>query len=225
MTAKKTTSVSCADCGTLNCYRQDKEFPDFCLTKASAKTAEKVTGIYLDDGPDAKMARAAAEIEGEYYGRLTRVEEIVKFAQKIGAKKIGIATCIGLMEESRIFARILTAAGLVPKAVICKIGSIDKTEIGIPEELKVAPGQHESICNPALQAELFNQWGAELNVVVGLCVGHDTIFIRHSKAPVTYLIVKDRVLAHNPAGALYTSKFYYKRVLDPASYQPPKRKK
>jgi len=215
---KKSSCASCADCGTLNCYRRDKEFPDFCLTEANRELTVQTTGLYTDGSADAVMARAAAELEGEYYGRLTRVEEIVKFAEKIKAKKIGLATCIGLMEETRIFARILKAAGLEPKAVICKIGSIDKTEIGIADDLKVCPGQHESICNPALQAELLNQWGAELNVVIGLCVGHDTIFIKHSAAPVTYLIVKDRVLAHNPAGALYTSKFYYKRILDPASY-------
>ncbi|MEI8244322.1 MAG: DUF1847 domain-containing protein [Lentisphaerota bacterium] len=222
MTAKKTLQHSCSDCASLNCYRREKDFPDFCLTQASLKTAKKITSSYLNDGIDAKLARAAAEIEGEYYGRLTRVEEIVKFAGKIGAKKIGIATCIGLMEETRIFVKILKAAGFESNAIICKIGSIDKTEIGIPEELKVAPGQHEAICNPALQAELLNQWGAELNIVVGLCVGHDTIFIRHSEAPVTYLIVKDRVLAHNPAGALYTAKFYYKRLLNPKTFPQPR---
>ena len=31
----------------------------------------------------------------------------------------------------------------------------------------------------------------------------------------TYLVVKDRVLAHNPAAALYTKGSYYKRLLSP----------
>jgi len=48
---------------------------------------------------------------------------------------------------------------------------------------------------------------------VGLCVGHDMLFTRHSRAPVTTLVVKDRVLAHNPAGALYSG---YYRGLRPA---------
>ena len=55
-----------------------------------------------------------------------------------------------------------------------------------------------------------------------LCVGHDTLFIKHSEAPVTYLIVKDRVLGHNPAAALYTAKFYYKRVLDEKTFPEPR---
>jgi len=73
-----------------------------------------------------KIAHTAAEIEGTYYGKLTRVEEIIAFAKRIGAKKIGIATCIGLMNEAKIFAKILKAKGLESYSVICKVGSIDK---------------------------------------------------------------------------------------------------
>jgi uncharacterized metal-binding protein len=81
--------------------------------------------------------------------------------------------------------------------------------------MKVAPGRHESICNPILQARILNAEKTDLNVIVGLCVGHDSLFIKHSRALVTTLITKDRVLAHNPAGALYTSGFYYQRLLSP----------
>ena len=65
-----------------------------------------------------------------------------------------------------------------------------------------------------LQAQLLNAQKTDLNVVVGLCVGHDSLFMKHSDAPVTTLITKDRVLGHNPAAALYTSNFYYKRLLE-----------
>lgn len=211
--------LSCADCHQLNCYRRDKQFPEFCLTVTSRGEAditaeiEKSKSIYSTEGPDRQMALAAAEIEGLYYGKLTRVEEIIAFAKKIGAKKIGIATCIGLIEETRVFTKILKAKGLESYSVLCKVGSLDKTEIGVPPEYKVQQGCHESLCNPILQANLLNQAGTDLNVVVGLCVGHDSLFIKHSAAPVTTLITKDRVLSHNPAGALYTSGFYYKRLL------------
>jgi uncharacterized metal-binding protein len=174
-----------------------------------------VVELYKGDGKEARVARAAAEVEGTYFGRLTRVEEIIAFANRIGAKRIGIATCVGLIEETRIFAKILTAHGLEPYAVLCKVGSVDKTEIGIPEELKVVKGCHESLCNPIFQAKLLNAQKTDLNVVVGLCVGHDSLFMKHSDALVTTLITKDRVLAHNPAAALYTAGFYYKRLLSP----------
>jgi uncharacterized metal-binding protein len=64
-----------------------------------------------------------------------------------------------------------------------------------------------------LQAKILNKQKTDLNVIVGLCVGHDSLFIKYSQAPVTTLITKDRILGHNPAAALYTSGFYYKRLL------------
>lgn len=206
--------LSCSDCGVLNCYRRDKNFPDFCLTtNTSNKDIEKVNELYRSDDLVSKISHAAAEIEGTYYGKLTRVEEIIAFAKKIDAKKIGIATCIGLMSEAKTFVKILKAKGLESYSIICKVGSIDKTEVGVSEELKIQKGCHEALCNPILQAKLLNKEKTDLNVIVGLCVGHDSLFIKYSKAPVTTLITKDRVLGHNPAAALYTSGFYYKRLL------------
>lgn len=81
------------------------------------------------------------------------------------------------------------------------------------EHEKVRPGRYEVICNPIAQAMLLNKEKTDLNIIFGLCVGHDTLFIMHSEAPVTCLAVKDRVLAHNPMGAIYTSYHYYRRKL------------
>jgi uncharacterized metal-binding protein len=214
MSKKTSGGLTCVNCSVLNCYRRSSQFPGFCLTETTdASLIESCTEIYRGDNIDARMARSAAEVEGTYYGKLTRVEEIIAFARRIGAAKIGVATCIGLMEESKVFVKILRANDLEAYTVICKVGSVDKTEIGIPEELKVQKGSYEAICNPILQAELLNRQKTELNVMVGLCVGHDSLFVRHSKALVTTLITKDRVLGHNPAAALYTTGFYYKKLL------------
>lgn len=210
----KSTILSCSDCGVLNCFRQKSKFPSFCLTsQADNALINECVSLYKGEGQTATFARAAAEIEGIYYGKLTRVEEIIAFAKRIGAHKIGIATCVGLINETKIFTDILKAKGLESYSVICKVGSIDKTQIGIPEDLKVEKGCFEAICNPVLQAKLLNEAKTDLNVINGLCVGHDTLFIQYSEAPVTYLITKDRVTGHNPAAALYTSGFYYKRLL------------
>ncbi|GHV11626.1 hypothetical protein AGMMS49938_02650 [Fibrobacterales bacterium] len=67
------------------------------------------------------------------------------------------------------------------------------------------------MCNPVMQAELLNEQKTDLNIIMGLCVGHDMLFSGASKAPVTTLVVKDRVLCHNPVGALYTSTSIYSR--------------
>jgi uncharacterized metal-binding protein len=205
----------CVECHVMSCYRMEKRLPDGCLTEGvSEEQRDECLDLYRGDGIDAKIARAAAEVEGLYYGKLTRAEEIIAFARRIGAKKIGLATCVGLASEAGIFAKMLEANGFEPYSVLCKAGAVDKGEVGIPEELKITPGCHESLCNPVLQARFMNDKPTDLNVVIGLCVGHDSLFAKHSDAPVTTLIVKDRVLGHNPAAALYTSGTYYKRLLE-----------
>jgi uncharacterized metal-binding protein len=134
------------------------------------------------------------------------------FARRIGAEKLGIAHCVGLMEEARLTRDILIAGGFEVCTVCCKVGSIDKEAIGLKDEEKIRPGQFEALCSPVGQAALLDKVGTQLNVVVGLCVGHDSLFFMHSKAPATVLVAKDRVLGHNPAACLYTSNSYYRRL-------------
>ena len=42
---------------------------------------------YLDDEENLKIARASAEIEADFYCRASRVEETIRWAKKLGAKK------------------------------------------------------------------------------------------------------------------------------------------
>ncbi len=77
------------------------------------------------------------------------------------------------------------------------------------DEDKFHPVTFEAMCNPLSQAELLNDAGCELNIVLGLCVGHDSLFYKHSRGLATTLMAKDRVLAHNPAGALQLAGTYY----------------
>ena len=215
--SKKIENLSCSECGQLHCYRHDKKFPDFCLTETTDdEQIDATRQTYRGDSQDARVARAAAEVEGLYYCQISRVEEIVAFARRIDAKRIGIASCLGLIEETKIFTKVLRAAGLEPFTVLCKVGSVDKSEIGIADHLKIQCGSFEACCNPILQAQLLNQQKTELNVIMGLCVGHDSLFTKYSDALVTTLVTKDRTTGHNPAVALYTSKTYSKRILDPA---------
>ncbi len=212
--------LSCTECGQLNCYRHNKKYPDFCLSESTDNALINSTKqSYCGDSQDALVAKAAAEVEGLFYCELSRVEEVVAFARRIQATRIGIATCLGLIEETKIFAKVLRAAGLEPFTVLCKVGSVDKSEIGIAEELKIQSGTFEACCNPILQAQLLNKEKTHLNVIMGLCVGHDSLFTKYSDALVTTLITKDRVTGHNPAVTLYTSKTYSKRILDPEHLQ------
>ncbi|WP_041795100.1 DUF1847 domain-containing protein [Pararhodospirillum photometricum] len=207
--------LSCADCRQLHCHRHDKRYPGFCPTESlDPHEREDLVDLYSSDGPDGRLARAAAEVEGAYYGKLTRVEETVAFARRLGVTRIGIASCLGLIEETRVLVRIIKLAGFETVAALCKVGSVDKTEIGIPETLKIKQGGFEACCNPVLQARLLNRENTGLNIIMGLCVGHDALFCRHAEAPTTTLVVKDRVLGHNPVACLYTVGTYSARLLD-----------
>ncbi|AOO65210.1 DUF1847 domain-containing protein [Sulfurospirillum halorespirans] len=213
---KDEKELSCAECGTLNCHKHESRYPKFCLTtNVDDAMLEESLECYQEEGIDRKIAMAAAEIEGKYYGQLTRVEEILAFAGRIGAKKIGIASCVGLAAESKIFAEILKVNGFDVFMAICKVGSRDKCEIGLKEEQKIRPNTFEPMCNPVLQAKYLNKAKTDLNVIMGLCVGHDSLFIKYAKATTTYLVVKDRVLGHNPIAALHLTQTYYKKLLIP----------
>ena len=196
--------LSCIDCAVKNCNKMDKTYPEFCLTKNMKKEVfEKAMPRYQEE-ENHKVMVAAAEVECEHYCKYTRVEEIVAFAEKLG-----IATCVGLLRESRILASILRKHGFEVFGAACKVGTVPKTEVGIPEECcKIGI----NMCNPILQAELLNDAGTDLNIIMGLCVGHDSLFIKYSDALVTSGVTKDRVLGHNPAAALYTADTYYTRL-------------
>ncbi len=155
---------------------------------------------------------AASLVEKEGYCIWPRIREIAEFARKAGFRKLGIVFCIGLSNEARMVAEYLSKWGFEVYTLCCKCGSVDKTWIGLSENDKLRPGSHEAMCNPIVQAEILNEIGTDLNIVVGLCVGHDSLFMKFSKAPVTYLIVKDRVTGHNPAVALYAQHYFRRRL-------------
>jgi uncharacterized metal-binding protein len=165
-----------------------------------------------EDEETKRYALAAARTEADRYPLETRVEEVMSFARRIGAKRLGIASCVGLIREARMLQEILESNGFQVASVCCKVGSIPKEEIGLADEEKIRPGQFEALCSPIGQAKLLNEAQTDLNVLVGLCVGHDSLFFRHSDALVTVLVAKDRVTGHNPAAVLYTSQSYYQRL-------------
>lgn len=204
---------SCIDCGTANCSKMNSTFPTFCPTTAEGNSAlinEAKELSLLEENQ--KYLVAAATVEYDGYCKLSRIEEIVEFAKRIGAKKLGIATCIGLINESRTLAKVFRHHGFEVYGIGCKAACIPKHEVGIPEECETLG---VNTCNPILQAKILNAEKTDLNVVVGLCVGHDSLFYKYAEAPCTTAVTKDRVLCHNPAAALYAADFYYKKKLFP----------
>ena len=203
---------SCVDCAVINCDVQNRTYPKFCLTTENSDEEVLKQSLELyNEEENHKVMIHSANVEAEYYGILTRVEETIQFAKRIGAKKIGIATCVGLISESRTLASILRKKGFEVFGVACKAGAVDKTVVGIDESCKKVG---VNMCNPIHQAKRLNAEHTDLNIVMGLCVGHDSLFYKYSDALVTTLVTKDRVLGHNPVAALYTANSYYKRLLE-----------
>lgn len=177
---------------------------------------------YTDETEEGRLARVAARVEGMCYQnnaddtsvhpRWTRVEDTIALAKLMDYHTVGIATCLGLIQETGQLAEILEAQGFEVVSVCCKAGGVDKMGLGIDEQDKVRPGHFEAACNPIAQAEFLNRSQTDMNIIVGLCVGHDMLFNKHSAAPVTTLVVKDRVTGHNPVSVLYGQNFYYKRL-------------
>jgi len=208
-------NLDCAKCGVYACYYANKNPPKFCpmIDVSNEEIYSNSRRNYLQNEEIRDLALNSARVESAGYLKWTRVEETIEFAKRCNFKKLGLAFCIGLRNEARILANILEKNGFEVSSVVCKTGATPKEEIGLKKDEKIRPDEYEVICNPVAQAMLLNKDGTDFNILFGLCVGHDTIFIMHSKAPVTCLAVKDRVLAHNPVSAIYTSYHYYKKKL------------
>jgi len=214
--------IECAKCAKVVCYEGPfDQAPANCPTKIKSEVIKQAVTEY-DDPETKEFARQASIQEFECYMKLPegitprnpRVEEVAQFAKKMGYKKLGIAFCIGLKNEAKTLTTILENRGFDIVSVCCKAGAIPKERIGITEEQKIdGPGSVETMCSPITQAEILNNEGAEFNIVVGLCVGHDSLFFKYAHAPTTVLIAKDRVFGHNPAAALYLSSSYYRKLM------------
>ena len=127
---------SCVDCYKVTCDNQNFPYPKGCNTEKYAQIVDEAVELFTKDEQNKKLAIAAAQVEGNFYGKKTRVEETLIFAEK-----------------------------------------------------------------------------TDLNVMMGLCVGHDSLFIKYSEAPVTVLFTKDRVTGHNAVQPLYLTESYYKRLV------------
>lgn len=207
---------TCGVCTVHACRTGEKEkMPKNCpCLEKDQDVIDKSRELYKDE-ENKKLAHKAALIESWGYCQKTRLEETIEFAKRCGYKNLGVAFCVGLHKEMRLLHNILTAHGFIVNSVMCKSGSIPKEELNIENDQKVRPGTYEPMCNPIGQALYLNKAKTDFNILLGLCVGHDSLIIKHLETPVTVLAAKDRVLGHNPLAALYLSEGYYNKKLFP----------
>jgi len=225
----KNTYPRCAQCPTRVCENRGgkagdvpslEKAPAFCPMKLMPEAYAAALTEY--DKPKVKeFARLASVQEFQCYERgpdglrtkLPRIEETIQFARKCGYKRLGLAHCAGLVYEAGLVAEILENNGFEVVSVQCKTGAVPKERIGVKAEEKIAgPEMWETMCNPIVQAMIINKSKVDMVIMLGLCIGHDTLFIKYCEVPLTVLAVKDRVLGHNPLAALYAGETYYKRL-------------
>jgi uncharacterized metal-binding protein len=225
---RQKTTPDCANCPASPCSPplgstaapSLEKAPASCPVKVAPEVMEEALAEY--ENPEIKeFARQASIQEFECYEKTPegmrtknpRMVELIQFSRKMGYKKLGLAFCTGLSNEAKIVTDILENQGFEVVSTRCKMGAVPKEKIGIkPEEKIGGPASCEPMCNPIAQAKILNSQKVDLAVVLGLCLGHDTLFIRYCRVPVTVLAVKDRVTGHNPLAAIYLTSSYYSRL-------------
>jgi len=173
--------IKCAYCPAEHCEDELKKTPGFCPRRTLPDELERAKKVYSTDSMVKRVSEVAASVETEGYRVWPRVQELIEFSKRMGFSKLGVAFCVGLREETLTLCKILESHGFNLSSVCCAI---------------------DGGCNPVGQAMVLNRAATEMNIIMGLCIGHDLLFTRFSNAPVTTLVVKDRVTCHNSVGPL-----------------------
>lgn len=219
-------SPACAACDVTEnkrvCMTAKGKPSSGCPTLFRKEVLEQANAEYSDPAIG-RFAYQASVQEAEAYANRhqvpyvmqpckTRIVEICEFARRMDYKRLGLAFCMGFTREAAVVSELLESKGFEVISVVCKAGRTPKTFIGITEEHIINRGTEEAMCNPIFQAKGLNQAQTDFNVLMGLCVGHDSLFFKYSEAPTTVLAVKDRVTGHNPMAAIYTMESYYRKI-------------
>ena len=142
------------------------------------------------DAEQRRLAHESALVEAAGYGEWTRLRETAELAGRVGFRRLGIGHCPDMGREAAAAASFLQECGL---------------EVLLP---CLASGGE-----PLQQARQFACQQTQMNVVAGMCVRHEAVFVSASRVPVTVLVARDRRFRHNPAAALYTSDSYSRSEL------------
>ncbi len=120
----------------------------------------------------------------------SRLQELINFAKNSNFKKIGIANCLSMQKYADRLLEILRENGFEVISINCKNSGLQNADL-FGDEVK------GSSCDPLSQATYLNENETDLNINVGLCLGHGIMFDKYSKAPSTTFIVKDFLTEHH----------------------------
>lgn len=177
--------MNCTECNSKNCLTNNP-----CEIKTSSNINVS-RSLYSEDIETSNIYQVTSEIPKN----IPRIEEVRLFIEKMKIKRVGVAFCKGLQNEAKEIFEFLNSNNETEFfSVICAYEDINKSLANSEAESSTC----KITCNPLGQAGLLNDLNTQINITVGLCVGHDILFSKYSKAPVTNLVVKDRVYKHKP---------------------------
>jgi uncharacterized metal-binding protein len=181
-------TVHCADCKAFFCRGEGKleATPDHCPMRGDFPDFEEL----YPEGRSRNFLTRAALVEAQGYCRWTRLREVGEFARLMEYKRVGLAHCPDMAREAEQVGTFLREFGLEPT---------------LPPS--------SAARDPLGQAEFFSNQATDLNVLAGMCVGHESVFLHATEAPAVSLIARDTRLRHNPVAGLYTSRSYLKAEL------------
>lgn len=192
----------CALCPSKSCLLGPVEDgPAFCPMTTSPDIFEEARSV-VEKPEIRKMFRGVARTWKDSKLSKNRIEEVMIYARNMDFKKLGLAFCIGLADQAGVVSALFAERGFEVISGCCMTGGFSSDDVGLSKDDKIYAEGRQPQCNPVGQALIMNKYQTDLNVLLGLCVGDDTIFIKHSDAPVTVLAVKDRINNNNPLAAL-----------------------
>ena len=134
------TGPVCVLCSVRACSAEPgtKKMPSFCPMPVEAELLEEVEKAYVEQEDLRRLAVESARTEAAGYCRTTRIEDIMDFARRIGATKLGIAHCTGLMHEARLARDIFVANGFEKERI--EKNSIESTSLESSDNQELAVG-------------------------------------------------------------------------------------
>lgn len=167
----------CLDCGTKNCYNR----------RLGPKTKDCFGIDYKDEvrlnpAETALISKANSATQKAFKRRINdnfAINWLIGFVKDFFGDKatVGVASCLGTVEKARGVIKILEREGMKTALVTCKLGGLTIDAVNRDGKPYKHPG-----CNPVAQAKIFNKLNVPVVILVGLCIGHDMIFIKHCKS-------------------------------------------
>ena len=194
--ADRTGCVCLDDCRFYQGRPQDA--PEDCPTRTAPQVLAEARRIYHD--PDSQAHRLY-----QAFGRLihtggakkSRVEHIVDFCRSLGVNTMGVASCLRYLKEAHFLRQLFMEQGWGAHVAICKFGGFKTPDVAVQKDTDWI------VCNPLGQALLLNDLGCEVNVTLGLCMGHEMIFNHYSEGLVTNLVVKEKISQEHSLDTLH----------------------